>query len=208
MPDLDPTHNNAAGWNAHYLAGDWPWDRGEPHPELLRWLGERPAGWPDGRLRVVVPGCGLGNDVRGWAAAGHAVTGLDLSDKAVGLARSLPKAGNESYLAGDLFAPPPDFIGAFDLVWEHTCYCALHPVQRPAYVEAVHRMLKPGGILTGVFLCHPDKPLDEGPPFSSRPDDVRYLMEARFECLGFEPVTAEFERREGAERSGVWRARG
>ena len=62
-------------------------------------------------------------------------------------------------------------------------------------------------ILTGVFFCHPEKPLDEGPPFSSRPHDLAHHLDAHFDAIRFQPVTAEFEGREGVEWSGIWRAR-
>ena len=54
-------------WEAHYQANDTPWDKGEPSPGLVDWLAAHPA-VPRGT--VLVPGCGMGHDVRAWAAAG------------------------------------------------------------------------------------------------------------------------------------------
>ena len=37
-----------------------------------------------------------------------------------------------------------ELAGKFDAVVEHTCLCALNPVDRKAYVQSVRKLLKPG----------------------------------------------------------------
>src|SRR4051812_24184265 len=67
-------------WETRYEMGDTPWDKGAAHPGLLAFL---KAGVPDGGSisqeaqealkalggNVLVPGCGLGADVRAIASA-------------------------------------------------------------------------------------------------------------------------------------------
>ena len=202
MPDLDPNTNNSAGWEDHYQRDHIPWDRGEPHPELIRVLRETP---PAANQRVLVPGCGRGHDALAWAEAGHQVTAVDISPTALALATQSNPHPNITWLEADLFALPKTLQGTFDLVWEHTSFCAVHPDQRTEWAESMARALRPGGTLLGVFFTHPDKPLDEGPPFACRATVLPGIIGAVLEEMQFGPVVAEFERREGAESLGRWR---
>jgi SAM-dependent methyltransferase len=74
--------------------------------------------------------------------------------------------------------------GAFDGVFEHTCFCAIDPSQRPAYVEAVASALKPGGQFLAIFYLDPgnDSP-DEGPPFGVSIAELDRLFLPRFTLL-------------------------
>ena len=109
-------------WEGSYGRGETPWDKGAPSPGLVAYLAENEV-----RGRVLVPGCGLGHDVRALARGGAEVEGLDISPTAVARAREFPPAGSEKYRHGDLFALERDLVGAFDWVWEHTCFCAIEP---------------------------------------------------------------------------------
>ena len=166
-------------WEFQYQKGETPWEKGAPSPGLVDFLATEPV-----RGRVLVPGCGFGHDVRALAATAAEVVGLDLAASAVEAAERLPKAGSERYVQGDLFALPPEMRGAFDWVFEHTCFCAIDPSQRPAYVEAVAGALKPGGNLLAVFYLDPgnDSP-DEGPPFEVSVAELDRLFLPRFTLL-------------------------
>jgi thiopurine S-methyltransferase len=54
-------------------------------------------------------------------------------------------------------------------VVEHTCFCAIEPQQRPAYLHIVAELLVPGGWLLGLFWCH-GRPA--GPPYGSDPGEL------------------------------------
>lgn len=155
-------------WEARYRAGDAPWNRGAAPPvaEFLR--SHHVSG------EVLVPGCGTGHDVRLLAAHGARVTGLDISETALAIARSHPSVADERYELGDLFALPEEWIGRFDWVVEHTCFCAIPPARRAYYVAAVSRVLKPGGSLLAVFFLDPG--VDEGPPHGVTKDDIAALF--------------------------------
>ncbi len=159
-------------WENAYQEGETPWDKGEPSPCLVHFLEEN-------RLQghVLVPGCGLGHDVRAIAATGtpERVAGLDISPTAVRLAAEIPGHGLEDYLLGDLFDLDASLRNAFDWVWEHTCFCAIQPSERPAYVEAIHATLRPGGKLLAVFYLDPydDDHPEGGPPFGASREEIR-----------------------------------
>jgi SAM-dependent methyltransferase len=163
-------------WEARYRERDMPWEKGAPSPGLLDFLAHEPV-----RGRVLVPGCGFGHDVRALAATADEVVGLDIAPSGIEGARQFPRVGNERYVAGDLFDLPAELRGAFDWVWEHTCFCAIDPAQRLAYVEAVAGALKPGGKLLAVFYLNPgnDHP-DEGPPFEVSVAELDRLFLPRF----------------------------
>jgi SAM-dependent methyltransferase len=163
-------------WESHYQQGDMPWEKGGPSPGLVDFLASEPV-----HGRVLVPGCGLGHDVRALAATADEVVGLDIAPSAVESARRIPAVGGECFELGDLFDLPVKMRGAFDWVFEHTCFCAIDPSLRPAYVEAVAGALKPGGKLLAVFYLDPgnDSP-DEGPPFEVSIAELDRLFLPRF----------------------------
>ena len=90
-------------WEACYQNGETPWDKGFAAPPLIDLTARLGPGlWGGGT--VLVPGCGLGHDVRWLAGQGLTVTGLDISTTAVDKARSLPPVGRETYETGDFLS--------------------------------------------------------------------------------------------------------
>jgi SAM-dependent methyltransferase len=193
-------------WDGAYVEGAMPWDKGAPAPPLAGYLARHEV-----KGRVLVPGCGLGHDVRALAAQGAEVVGLDISPTAVGMAGEQERAGEETYLLGDLFALGDEMKGAFDWVFEHTCFCAIDPSMRADYVEAVSGVLKPGGKLLGVFYLNPYDEEHEpgaGPPHGATVEEIERLFGGRFEVVeGWVPGEA-YEGREGLEWMGVMERRG
>ena len=182
-------------WESKYQASETPWDKGGPSPGLIDFLAENPVAG-----RVLVPGCGFGHDVRALAAEGAEVIGIDIAPSAVEGAAKVPPAGRERYEVADLFALPPHLRGSCDWVWEHTCFCAIDPAQRPAYVEAVADALVPGGHLLAIFYLDPgqDGP-DEGPPFEVSIAELDRLFLPRFELVREWLPARAYPNREGRE---------
>lgn len=145
-------------WEAHYLAGDTPWDKGEPSPGLLDFLSDHPGALSG---RVLVPGCGTGHDARAWANAGFHVTGLDIAPTAASRASSQHPGMNPVFQTGDFLEDSPEV--PFDVIFEHTLFCAIDPSHRAAYEKAIHRWLAPGGTFLAVHYML--KPEPDGPPF-------------------------------------------
>ena len=147
-------------WDELYRRRETPWEKGIPHPALVDFLEK------NGPLRgkIFVPGCGSGHDVRALSTAENHVLGIDLAARAMAKAEARPKIGNEEYLLADLFELPAKFDHQFDWVFEHTCFCAIDPSQRKTYVEAIIRLLKPGGMLLAIFFINPDHD-EDGPPY-------------------------------------------
>jgi SAM-dependent methyltransferase len=193
-------------WDACYRAGDTPWDKGAPAPPLLEVV-ERlgTAIWGSGP--VLVPGCGLGHDVRALAASGIPVLGLDISETAVEMARSLPVAGGETYEAGDFLDPSWREGRHFSAVWEHTCFCAIHPSLRENYAAAAAGVLQPGGMLIGVFYLTPNDPgeVPAGPPFNVSVAELDGCFSPWFERIDAWVPQRVYPGREGREWLAVLR---
>ena len=183
-------------WEDQYRKRETPWDKGAPSPGLMDFLVLEPI-----RGRVLVPGCGAGHDVRALAATAVEVVGLDIAPSAIVAAERVPRVGGERYERGDLFDLAPHLRGSFDAVWEHTCFCAIDPAQRPAYVEAVAAALKPRGTLLAIFYLDPGNASpDEGPPFEVSIAELDRLFLPRFELIREWLPARAYADREGRER--------
>ena len=197
------TDTKQPDWDKQYAIQQTPWDKGEAAPPLQDWLAANPD-----RLkgRVMVPGCGLGHDIRAITAAEPTadVVGLDISRLAVEAARAIPPRGTERYREGDLFDLPEGMLEAFDWIFEHTCFCAIDPRQRDDYVTAVWTSLRPGGKLLGLFYLDPydeEHLPGEGPPHGCTIDELekRFEQSGRFRFETREVPKRAFEGREERE---------
>ena len=190
-------------WEEQYRIGETPWDKGAASPALVAWLRDHPGTMTGA---VLVPGCGTGHDVRAIAGAEPAAEpiGLDLAPTAIAACRQHPAMGRERYVEGDLFDLPAELRGTCDWVWEHTCFCAIEPARRDAYVTAVATALKPGGQLLGIFYLDPyrdDHQPGGGPPHGCTLDELRQRFTAagRFSVESAEPPADCYPERAGRE---------
>jgi len=191
-------------WEARYQGGDTPWEKGHASPALLELLESRPD-WGTGP--ILVPGCGFGHDVRALDELKIPVLGLDLAISAVKRARELTRSEIESYELGDFLDPAWRVGREFSAVWEHTCFCAIQPSDRPRYAEAVAGCLKEGGLLAGVFFLTPFDPGEEqaGPPFPTTVEELDAWFSPWFERIdGWVPSKA-YPGREKREWIGLFR---
>ena len=164
------TPASALFWDRRYREGSDGWELGQPAPALKEFLSRHLlAPQPPGQ--VLVPGCGRGHEALLLASLGFGVVGLDFSSEAIAAARqqAAPPGANLRWLQADLFdrqALASAGLGPASLqgVLEHTCFCAIEPDQRPAYLHTVVELLEPGGWLLGLFWCH-GRP--GGPPYGS-----------------------------------------
>ncbi len=185
-------------WEQLYQEGDTGWEKGEASPGLLEWL--EPLEGPPG-LNVLVPGCGFGHDVRALAGAGFEVVGYDIAPSAVAGARERTPAElkGATFRGGDFLCDEP--LDQFDYLFEHTCFCAIDPSERDAYVAAVRRWLKPGGRLLAIHYMLP--PGEEGPPFGVDRVEVIDRFSGYFSLLDdWTPVS--WPNREGLEHMFHW----
>lgn len=108
------------------------------------------AGYPGQRLLEV--GCGIGTDLVRFAAGGARVTGVDLAQTAIDLARKnfslRGLAADELRVANGEDLPYAD--GSFDVVYGHGV--VQYTADAARLIRECHRVLKPGG--TGIFMVY------------------------------------------------------
>jgi SAM-dependent methyltransferase len=196
-----------AYWEAAYTEGRDGWELGAAAPPLVRALAElRPEARASGAALVL--GSGRGHEARAAAAQGWArVVGVDFATAAREEASKLTPpelASRIEWRTRDLFDLPATDAGAFDLVVEHTSFCAIDPARRAEWARVVHAVLRPGGSLLGLFYTH-GRP--GGPPFGAAVADVlRALEAAGLRVERHEVPVDSIERRRGDELL-VWAAR-
>lgn len=207
MEPSEPTPDpGALEWEERYRNDDTPWDHGLPAPGLREYLeAHKVTG------HVLVPGCGRGHDARLLSRHGARVTALDLAPTALRRARDLeceeglPPSGGVAWTLGDFLQPPGAFQGAFDLVFEHTCLCALPPANRAAYLAALLRVLMPHGLLLAIF--YDEEGYDRRPPWPISPEAVERLFGRDFETVSSWTPAIAFDGREGCETMALLRRR-
>ena len=104
--------------------------------------------------QVLEVGCGIGTDLVRFARGGARVTGVDLSDTAIGLARrNVEMSGVADGVVGLSVADGealPFTGGAFDVVYAHGVI--QYTADAPALVQECQRVLKPGG--EAIFMVY------------------------------------------------------
>lgn len=170
-------------WQDRYATGNTPWDLGGPSPHFEALLARQPAFLTPGKMAVF--GAGRGHDAALFAKAGFDVVGFDYAPGAIESARQ--RYGSlVQFEQADIFAladPGSPWAKQFDYILEHTCFCAIHPKEREAYVQSVLNLLKPGGLIIGVFWEHAD---EDGPPFSTTEADLQERFGSDFDMISNE----------------------
>lgn len=185
---------NADFWEEKYEASPSPsWNLDQPHPELKSILQQIKIN----KMRVLVPGCGFGHDAALLAELGHVVTAVDFSPQALDEARKrYGHIKNLEFIQGDVFDLSEDHHHAYDLILEHTCYCAITPDKRNQLIQAWSRYLAETGHLLGLFFVVPKR---TGPYFGGSEWELRELLEKRFKFLYWTRAQHSPGWRQGAE---------
>ncbi len=162
-----------------------PWANLRAHPLTKGFVDFQLRGL-DG-LPVLDVGCGLGDNAEYFAAAGAKVAAFDLVEEAVAWARRRFPRSMVAYSAGDLFAAPDAWAGAFGLV--HECYTlqALAPALLPQALAALASFLAPGGRLLLIARARDEDDAGaRGPPWPLPPS-----IFAEAERQGLRPLVIE-----------------
>lgn len=154
-------------WSGLYETGDNRWDLGEAHKLLSTLVPPLKIS----RSRILVLGCGAGHDAAWWANTGHIVTAVDFSEEAIAKARATyGESETLRWVCADAFNLPTAWTSRFDIVFEHTLFCAISPDRREELVRVWWKLLTPRGRLMG-FVPVMDKLT--GPPFGTSEWEMR-----------------------------------
>ncbi|MCC7261944.1 MAG: methyltransferase domain-containing protein [Candidatus Latescibacteria bacterium] len=187
------TPRQADYWQAVYDEGNPGWDKGAPAPPLQRVLAHvaPPAG-----TTALVPGCGFGHEALMLARIGYQVTAVDFALAAI--AGLQARAGDLPVKAvqADLFGLADAYPEAFDLVVEHTCFCAIPVEMRDEYARVMARVLRAEGQFLGLFY---ETERESGPPFRTTREDVERHFSPHFEIRQISRPPDSFAGREDRE---------
>jgi hypothetical protein len=100
------------------------------------------------------------------------------------------------FQTGDAFSLPESFNTSFDMVFEHTLYCAISPQKRDELVRCWRKVLVPQGQVLGVFFVF-DR--SGGPPFGGSEWELETRLGANFNFLYWTRWRLSPQERQGSE---------
>jgi SAM-dependent methyltransferase len=137
-------------------------------------------------LRVLVVGCGLGDDAEYLAQLGAKVTAFDLSTTAIEWCHQRFPTSDVNYQAVDLFTAPSEWKFNFDLVIEIYTIQALPANIRPTAIDCIGNFVATNGKL--LVVCRGRNPEDacDNLPFPLTQSEL-----TRFTTTGLTQVSFE-----------------
>jgi len=154
------------GWfEALYAEGDVskiPWADQKVNPNFEEWLVQKRI-QGNGKKALKI-GCGLGDDAERLAGLGFEVTAFDVSPTAIGWCKRRFPESKVRYLVHDLFNPPKEWKGAFDLVLESYTLQVLPPDLRGRAIHCISVFVASAGTLLVIARGRkPEEPKGEMP---------------------------------------------
>jgi len=186
--------SDADYWNQIYQSMPKPnWDLGEASLAFQDMLPRLKLP----KSRILVLGCGEGHDAALFANAGHVVTAVDFSAEAIQKAQqNYGHLENLTFIKDDIFNLPHEWNYSFDLIIEHTCFCAIEPHRRISLVKLWRRLLHEEGQLMAVFFAMLKR---AGPPYGSSEWEIRELLKNNFQFLFWGRWNKSIPKRQGVE---------
>lgn len=160
-------------------------------------------------------GCGTGRNAVYLAKMGYRVDAIDLSETAIGKARSLAHQSkvDVDFIAGSIFdlSLPGNH---YDLAYDAGLLHHLQPHQRPFYLEMVRAVLKPDGMFgmtcfdTSGGIPRDDWEIyEEGrmpPGIGYSEDRIRSILQHHFKIIELRPMKARSEDSGLFGMAGLW----
>jgi 2-polyprenyl-3-methyl-5-hydroxy-6-metoxy-1,4-benzoquinol methylase len=168
-----------------------PWADRKVNPWLLDWIATSQLNLQD--LRVLVVGCGLGDDGEYLARFGAKVTAFDLSQTAIDWCHTRFPDSKVNYQAVDLFTAPAAWKLGFDLVIEIYTIQALPANIRPNAIESIGSFVAPQGKL--FVVCRGRDPIDacDSLPFPLTKNELHKFIDTGLTEVSFADSIDEFD---------------
>jgi SAM-dependent methyltransferase len=197
-PVFEHRNPNLPGfWDERFAQQFTPWDQASVPGELQRFVAQAAA-----PMSTLIPGCGVGHEVRHLAEAGWPVVAIDFSPVAVAVAQSELGTYSDRVVQADFFAfvsPTP-----IHFIYERAFLCALPRSQWPDVVARWAKLLPVDGLLGGFFFF--DAKVG-GPPFGADQLQLAVLLQPYFTLLEDRPAEQSIPLFAGREHWQLWRRR-
>lgn len=177
-------------WEKRYQENSTGWDLGAASGPIIEYL----ESIIDKNIDILIPGCGNGYEAE-WAhkQGFKSVHILDFAETAISNFRNRYKDFPEVQIhKQDFFLHQ----GCYDLIVEQTFFCAIDRNLREKYVQKVHQLLKPNGILAGVLF---GVEFPSGPPFGGNKEEYFEYFSPLFDILHMEECYNSIKPRKGNE---------
>jgi len=183
--------NTANYWEQRYQKNDTGWDMKKISSPLKTYIDQL----DNKNLQILIPGAGNAYEAEYMFNQGfNNVYIVDIAQSPLyNLQKRVPDFPEHQLLHLNFF----DVKEQFDLILEQTFFCALPPNKRADYANKIHQLLKPKGVLAGLFF---DFPLTEnGPPFGGDKKEYLKYFEHLFRVKTFERCYNSHPKRQGKE---------
>ena len=166
---------NAEFWNQRYIDQNTPWDIGYAAPALINYVLENVSK----KEIILIPGAGKAHEAIHLFKQGYQnIYVCDWAPKAFETIKAkAPDFPDGQLLCSDFFALDIQV----DLIIEQTFFCAIHPAQRPDYVEKAAALLHPKGKIIGLLFASPFP--FEGPPYGGTKAEYEKSFQTHFEIV-------------------------
>ena len=175
-------------WEARYLFKKTPWDTGITPPEIVAMIesGHVPIG------RALDLGCGTGTNALYLAQHGFHVTAIDVSQRAIALARRQARSARlvdrVRFERGDVTRMRKWVdLNSIDFACDIGCFHNLNAEARQRYVSALTGVLRPGAI----YMLYAFEP--QADRRGVAPDEIAALFDPAYRLDGM---------RRGSDRNG------
>jgi hypothetical protein len=191
-------------WDKLHQTGETGWNIGTTSPPIQEIINNGDLKQLNAKT-LLVPGCGVGHDVVALQQGLNLekAVGLDISPTAVQHAIDLHKNMHSAvkFVCGDFFQHAQEH--QYDLGYDYTFLCALHPSMREAWATATTSYIAKGGHL--LTLMFPLFPKEGGPPFEVSVQLYHDLLDETFDLVWIRDDIKSEPKRQGKENLALWR---
>ncbi len=171
-------------WDQLYRSSEvtqLPWYTSALDPDIARAIDNHVAKG----ARILDLGTGPATQAIALAKRGYEVVGTDIAAAAVAKAKhAATRDGVRIDFRVDDILESTLPTGFVDAIVDRGMFHVLPPEDRSRYVEAVHRILRPGGLL--ILKAFSDKESRQGGPYHFSPAELRSVFQPAFDVLSIE----------------------
>ena len=178
-------------WEERYVNNETGWNIGYPSTPIKAYIDQL----KDKSLKILIPGAGNSYEAEYlWKLGFKNVFIIDIAKQPLTNFKNRVSDFPEDQLINlDYF----ELNNSFDLILEHTFFCALNPILRAKYVDKMHQLLKPNGKLIGLLFNF--ELTESGPPFGGSEREYKSLFEYKFQIKTLKKSINSIKERQGKE---------